>query len=199
MEDIVQIRKCLAGQREAFEALVTKYKNLVFSIALNTLSNKNDAADATQEVFLKAWANLSKYNAEFSFKTWIAKITVNHCINVNQKNRRVTVWNEEEMEKVVSDVGCPEETLLIHERRDAVKKAVESLPEMYRIVIQLYHQQSMTYEEICSITGHPMSIVKNRIYRARKLLAEKLSAYQNRISQATDKEGKAWIAVKHGT
>lgn len=195
MEDIVQIRKCLAGQSEAFEALVAKYKNLVFSIALHTLSNKNDAADATQEVFLKAWANLSKYNADFSFKTWIARITVNHCINLNQKSRRITVWNEEEMEMVASGTGCPEEALLNSERRDAVKKAIEGLPEMYRVVIQLYHQQSMTYEEICNVTGHPMSIVKNRIYRARKLLAENLRAYQNKT---TGEEGKSWIAVKHG-
>lgn len=196
MEDIVQIRKCLAGHSDAFEALVTKYKNLVFSIALNTLTNKNEAADVTQEVFLKTWANLSRYNPEFSFKTWIAKITVNHCINVNQKNKRVAAWDDEEMEKVASDTGGPEEEVLMHEKRDTVKKAIESLPEMYRIVIQLYHQQSMTYEEICSVTGNPMSIVKNRLYRARKLLAEKLSMYWE---APKEKEGDSWIAAKHGT
>ena len=99
MEDMVHIKKCLNGQKDAFEFLVTKYKNLVYSIALNTLLNKNDAADVTQEVFLKAWANLSRYNPEFTFKTWIARITVNHCINLNYKSRRITAWNDEEMEK----------------------------------------------------------------------------------------------------
>ncbi len=195
MEDLVQIRECLAGHSEAFEALVTKYKNLVYSIAFNALANKNDAADATQEVFLKAWANLSKYNSEFSFKTWIAKITVNHCINVNQKNKRVTVWNEEEIGLLASEIGSPEEISLANERCRAVKAAIESLPEIYRIVIQLYHQKSMSYEEICHITGMPMSLVKNRIYRARKLLAEKLIAYQE---SSSEKGETSWIAIKHG-
>ncbi len=196
MEDIVHISKCLAGRSESFEALITKYKNLVYSIALNTLVNKNDAADVTQEVFLKAWSNLSRYNPEFSFKTWIAKITVNHCININQKNKRMAAWDDEEMEKVASEGFSPEEEVLNREKRQTVQKAIESLPEMYRIVIQLYHQESLSYEEICTITGHPMSIVKNRLYRARKLLAEELSMYSEK---SVEKEGNSWIVAKHGS
>ncbi|NLL66228.1 MAG: sigma-70 family RNA polymerase sigma factor [Clostridiaceae bacterium] len=196
MEDIVQIRKCLSGQKDAFEYLVTKYKNLVYSIALNSLINKNEAADVTQEVFLKAWANLSRYNPEFSFKTWIARITVNHCINLNQKSKRITTWDDEEMEKIVADSESPEEATLDGERRKDIIDAINSLPEKYRIVIQLYHQQSLSYEEICNITSNPMSIVKNRIYRARKMLAEKLSKYSQK---ALKKGEESWIADKHGT
>jgi len=195
MEDIVQIKKCLNGQKDAFEPLVTKYKNLVYSIALNSLSNKNDAADVTQEVFLKAWANLSGYNPEFSFKTWVARITVNHCINLNHKSRRIAAWDDEEMEKITADGDNPEDAALESERRNDIKNAVNGLPEKYRIVIQLYHQQSLSYEEICNITGYPMSIVKNRLYRARKMLAESLITY----SQKGSKKGEeAWIAEKHG-
>lgn len=196
MEDIAQIKKCLAGQKDAFELLVTKYKNLVYSIALNSLTNKNDAADVTQDVFLKAWANLSRYNPEFSFKTWIARITVNHCINLNQKSKRITTWDDEEMEKIVADSESPEEATLDGERRKDIIDAINSLPEKYRIVIQLYHQQSLSYEEICNITSNPMSIVKNRIYRARKMLAEKLSKYSQK---ALKKGEESWIADKHGT
>jgi RNA polymerase sigma-70 factor (ECF subfamily) len=196
MEDLVLIRKCLAGRSEAFEPLIAKYKNLVYSIALNTLSDKNEAADVTQEVFLKAWANLSKYNPEFSFKTWIARITVNHCININQKNKRVVAWDDEEMGRVVSEEKGPEEAVLACEKRLMVRKAIESLPEMYRIMINLYHQENLSYEEICTITGNPMTIVKNRLYRARKMLAEKLREY---TGKSLEKEEISWIAVKHGT
>lgn len=196
MEDIVRIRKCLAGRSEEFEPLIAKYKNLVYSIALNTLMDKNDAADVTQEVFLKVWANLSRYNPEFSFKTWIAKITVNHCINLNQKKKRMVAWDDEEMGKVVSERLGPEDEVLKQEKQETIQRAIESLPEMYRTVIQLYHQESLSYEEICTITGHPMSIVKNRLYRARKLLAEKLRMYSD---NSVDKEEPSWIAVKHGT
>ena len=194
MEDIVQIRNCLNGQKDAFEPLVTKYKNLVYSIALNSLSNKNDATDVTQEVFMKAWANLSGYNPEYSFKTWIARITVNHCINLNHKSRRIAAWNDEEMEKIIADGDSPEDTALNRERREDIFEAINALPEKYRNVIRLYHQQSLSYEEIRSITGYPMSIVKNRLYRARKMLAESLSTY----SQKVVKEEESWIADKHG-
>lgn len=177
MDDIVCIRKCLAGKKEAYEPLVAKYKNLVFSLALRTLVNKNDASDATQEVFLRAWANLARYNPDFSFKTWIAKITINYCINLNQKNKRITVWDDEEMGRMPSGEGLPEEIALINEKGSIVQKAVDSLPDMYRIVIQLFHHDQMSYDEICKITDEPMTIVKNRLYRARKMLADKLKPY----------------------
>ncbi|MGI6084563.1 MAG: RNA polymerase sigma factor [Acetivibrionales bacterium] len=196
MEDIVQVRKCLNGQKDAFEMLVAKYKNLVYSIAYNSLLNKNEAADVTQEVFLKAWANLSRYNPEFSFKTWIARITVNHCINLNQKSRRIIIWDDDEMGKIIADKDNPEDAALNSERRQDIRNAINMLPDKYRIVIHLYHEQSLSYEEICNITGYPMSIVKNRLYRARKMLAERLSTY----SQKTLKEEEdSWIANKHGS
>lgn len=144
---------------------------------------------------MKAWANLSRYNPEFSFKTWIARITVNHCINLNHKSRRITAWNDEEIEKITTDRDDPEDAALKSERRDDIRNAINSLPEKYKIVIQLYHQQSLSYEEICNITGYPMSIVKNRLYRARKMLAEKLTTYSQEVSK---KGEEAWIAEKPG-
>ncbi|NLX64974.1 MAG: sigma-70 family RNA polymerase sigma factor [Clostridiaceae bacterium] len=195
MEDMVHIKKCLNGQKDAFEFLVTKYKNLVYSIALNTLINKNDAADVTQEVFLKAWANLSSYNPEFTFKSWIARITVNHCINLNYKRRRIAAWDDEEMEKITTDEDNPENVALDTERRNDIRNAINSLPEKYRIIVQLYHQHSLSYEEICNVTGYPMSIVKNRLYRARKMLAKSLTTYSQK---AVNKGEKAWIADEPG-
>lgn len=197
MDDIVHIRKCLAGHREAFEPLVTQYKNLVYGIALNVLNNKNEAADVTQEVFLKAWAHLSRYDPKYSFKTWIARITVNHSINVNNKSRNTapTLWDDEEIERISSDRGIPEDETLLGEKRESVRKAVDSLPEMYRLVVTLFHVQSFSYEEICGITGYPLSIVKNRLYRARKMLCEKLKEYSGRRD---GEEEEAWIAANHG-
>lgn len=198
MDDMVQIKKCLAGDGEAFEVLVTRYKNLVYGIALNLLHNKDEAADVTQEVFLKVWANLKRYNPEYSFKAWIARITVNHCINLNQKTRRAAAaaWDEEVVCRIAADKGLPEEELLVKEKQDRVRSAIESLPEMYRLVVILFHQQSLSYDEICQVTGYPLSIVKNRLYRARKMLCEKLSAYHGR--EAGKEEG-LWAAGRHGS
>lgn len=198
MDDIVLIRKCLAGEREAFEPLVARYKNLVYGIALSILHNKDEAADVTQEVFLKVWANLGRYNPEYSFKTWVARITVNHSINVNQKNMRSApvAWDEEAVQRIPTGSGLPEEEILMKEEQDRVRSAVESLPEMYRLVVTLFHQQSLSYDEICQITGYPLSIVKNRLYRARKMLCEKLRAY---YGNGVGEEEASWAVKKHGS
>lgn len=196
MDDLVHIQSCLAGRRESFEPLVTKYKNLVYGIALNVLNNKNEAQDVTQEVFLKVWANLARYDSQYGFKTWIARITVNHCININHKNRVTAAWDEEEVERITTDRDLPEEKALQREKQDAVRKAVDELPEMYRLMIVLYHQKSLTYDEICQVTGYPLSIIKNRLYRARKMLSEKLREY---AKSDTRGDGSPWIALKPGT
>lgn len=196
MDDIVRIRRCLAGEREAFEPLVSKYKNLVYGIALNILYNKDEAADVTQEVFMKAWANLGRFNPEYSFRAWIARIAVNHSINVNQKHKRsaAAAWDEEAVRRIPADSGLPEEELLFREEQDRVKQAVDSLPEMYRLIVVLFHQQSLSYDEICQVTGYPLSIVKNRLYRARKMLCERLREYY----ESAGEEEASWAVKKHG-
>lgn len=198
MDDIALVRKCLAGDEVAFEVLVSRYKNLVYGIALNLLRNRDEAADVTQDVFLRAWENLWRYKPEYSFRAWIARITVNHCLNINQKTRRsaVTAWDEEAVGRIAADDGLPEDELLAKEKQDSVRKAIVSLPEMYRLVVVLFHQQSLSYDEICQITGYPLSIVKNRLYRARKMLCEKLSVYHDGESE---KEDDSWAVKKHGS
>lgn len=195
MDDAVLVQRCLAGEKEAFELLVARYKNLVYGIALNILSSKDEAADVTQEVFLKVWENLKRYNPDYNFKTWVAKIAVNHSINVSQKQRRsAAAWDEEAVLCIPSDSGIPDEEVLSREEQGRVRMAVESLPEMYKLMIILFHQQSLSYEEICQVTGYPLSIVKNRLYRARKMLCERLKAYY-----VSDEEEKRWAAGRHGS
>jgi len=196
-EDAVLIRKCLAGEKGAFENLVSRYKNLVYGIALNILSNRDEAADVTQEVFLKVWENLHRYNPEYSFKTWVARIAVNHSINVSQKQKRsaAAAWDEDTVLRIPTDSGIPDEELLSREEQERVRAAVESLPEMYRLMIILFHQQSLSYDEICQITGYPLSIVKNRLYRARKMLCAKLKPYY----ESEGEEENEWAARKHGS
>lgn len=196
VDDAEQVRRCLAGDRDAFEPLVRQYKGLVFTLSLNTLQNRNDAADATQEVFLKAWANLRLFDAHFSFKAWIARITLNHCINMNRKRKLPTVDAEGILDEVPSKAGLPEQTALDAERRESVRKAVQALPDMYRTPVLLYHQQNLSYDEIGRILNLPMTLVKNRLYRARKLLATVLAEHGGH--QSTGWEGTKWIAREHG-
>lgn len=195
MEDLQLIRRCLAGEKEAFEPLITRYKRLVYSVALNALRNREEAADVAQEVFLKVWSNLWRFDPQYPFKAWIARITLNHCINLNQKKNPQVGWNDDDMERMATAEGMPETETIGKEKRDAVRQAIDKLPEMYRIPIMLYHQQNLSYEEICEVTNSPMSIVKNRIFRARKILAGSLAEYANK---QTGKEAMTWSATKPG-
>jgi len=196
VDDGEQVGRCLAGDRDAFEPLVRQYKGLVFSLARNTLQNRNDAADATQEVFLKAWANLRLFDAHFTFKAWIARIAINHCINMNRKRKLPTVDAEGMIDEVPATVGLPEQTVLDAERRESIRKAVLTLPDMYRTPVLLYHQQNLSYDEICRILDLPITLVKNRLYRARKMLAVALA--EHGAHQSPGWEGTKWIAQEHG-
>jgi RNA polymerase sigma-70 factor, ECF subfamily len=196
MDDAEQVRQCLAGDRNAFEPLVRQYKGLVFSLALHTLQDRGDASDATQDVFLKAWINLGQFDFQYTFKAWIARITVNHCINMNRKRKLPTVEAEGIIDEVPATMGLPEQTALDAERRESIREAVQALPGIYRTPVLLYHQQNLSYTEICQVMELPMTLVKNRLYRARKMLAEALAEHGSH--QTAGWEGSQWVAQKHG-
>jgi len=196
MDDNAYIKKCLAGDKDSYEPLVRQYQGLVYSLARNTLHTPGDASDVTQEVFLKVWTNLWRFDEQYSFKSWIARITVNHCININRKKKVLTIDSEDVMGIVPATEGLPEQLVVGAEQKKAIKNALDRLPEMYRIPILLYHQQNLTYDEICKTLGLPMTLVKNRIYRARKILAQTLSEYQD--ERITRMEDARWVAKEHG-
>ena len=196
MDDNEQIRLCLAGDRDAFEPLVRQYKGLVFSLARNTLQDRREASDAAQDVFLKAFANLHRFDPRYTFKAWIARIAINHCINLNRKRKLPVVDAEGIADELPATIGLPEQTALDAERRESIRKAVLTLPDMYRIPVLLYHQQNLSYDEICRILELPMTLVKNRLYRARKMLAVELT--DRGSPRKAGREEKQWIAQEHG-
>lgn len=197
MEDKDYLLLCKEGDKYAFEPIVRQYGGLVWSLALNTLSDKTAVADAVQEVFIKVYNNLDKFDFNFPFKAWIARITLNHCINLNHKKKLSTTQIEDAENVLPSHDGLPEQTLLDAERKRAVQKAVLALPEMYRVPILLFHQMDMKYEEISQVLDLPMTLVKNRLHRARKLLAKALSEYRRRPGAAKE-EGTVWTVQKTG-
>lgn len=165
------ILEVLSGHQFAFEVLLNRYKNLVYSVILRMMSDKEEANDQAQEVFIKVYKNLAKYNVEFKFSTWIMKITTNHIIDYRRKNRIETADIET---AILPPTPSAEDDFLAKEQSETLSDMVENLPEMYKIPIVLYHQQGLSYQEISEIVNEPMSKVKNRIFRGRKILREKL-------------------------
>lgn len=173
--DMEIITACLAGNKNEFTELVNRYKNLVYSIIRRQVKNTDEANDFAQDVFLKIFRNLKSYTPEYKFSTWVMRITGNHIIDMHRRKKMETVPFEPHMaEDNTPGEPSPEMVYLRAEETARINKLVENLPEMYRVPVVLYHHQDMSYQEIADHINEPLSKVKNRIFRGRKLLKEML-------------------------
>ncbi len=173
LDDYEIIRLCINGDKESFCEIVKRYKNLVYSVILRMTANNEEANDLAQEVFIKVYKNLDKYFPDYKFSTWIIRITTNHVIDFRRKKKQETV-SFEEINYELASGSSPEEIYIKNEQKKDIEKLIYSLPEMYKIPIILYHQQGLSYQEISEVINEPLSKVKNRIFRGRKMLKESL-------------------------
>ena len=183
-EDKKLIEQALQGNEKAFESLLKKYRNLVFSIMLKMVRNKQEAEDLTQEAFMKAFSSLSTFNDEFAFSTWLMKIASNNCIDFLRKRKLKTYsihepinYKDEKIEIDIPDHDAgPERILIQGERSRMIEEAINELPERYRYVVILRHKEEKSYEEIAEIMNLPLGTVKAQIFRAREILNKKLKS-----------------------
>jgi RNA polymerase sigma-70 factor (ECF subfamily) len=173
MSDYELIRECLNGDNYYFNELVTRYKNLVYSVILRMINDREEANDLAQDVFVKVYKNLEKYYPDFKFSTWVIRITTNHVIDYRRKKKQETV-SFEEVDYDIASEDSPERAYIEKERKEKLNDVVSDLPDMYKIPIVLYHQQGLSYQEIADIIDEPLSKVKNRIFRGRKMLKDAL-------------------------
>jgi RNA polymerase sigma-70 factor (ECF subfamily) len=146
------------------------------------IKNKEETEDLVQETFIKAFHSLDTYNDQFAFSTWLYKIAFNNCIDAIRKKKLKTysldkpiVLREGEVQQEIKDESTsPEGDFLFVERKKMIQKSINSLPERYRVVIILRHQEDRSYEEISEILHIPLGTVKARIFRAREMLKKKL-------------------------
>jgi RNA polymerase sigma-70 factor (ECF subfamily) len=181
-EDRYLIQTALNGDEKAFKTLLTKYRNLVYTIMIKMVRNPQEAEDLTQEAFMKAFNSLASFNEEFAFSTWLMKIATNNCIDFLRKRKLRTYsihepiqYKDEKIEIDIPDAEpTPEKTLLQHERKKVLESAIEELPERYKYVVILRHKEEKSYEEIAEILNLPLGTVKAQIFRAREILNKKL-------------------------
>jgi len=179
------IEKILQGQGEYYEEIIKRYKNGVYSLCMRMLRNSEDAKDLAQEAFIKAYQNLGKYNAEYKFSTWLFKVTSNLCVDYLRKIKTQTLPYDDKI-SMPHDTASAEDIFLHNNNRRQIEKAIQELPEDYRILILLYHKEGLSYEQMCDMLKLPMSKVKNRLHRARNKLKETLKDIK--------KEESAWTA-----
>lgn len=179
-EDAQLIRRCLKGDQRSYERLLEKYRAPVFSICMRMVRNRDDAEDLAQDVFIKIFNILDRYNPSFPFSSWLYRITSNLCIDFLRKNKR-TVYSldkpvdgeDGEMSRQLpsGEIG-PEREMELKEDMVTLENAIKQLPEHYRMIVLLRHQGHLSYDEISETLGIPLGTVKARIHRARKLIVD---------------------------
>ena len=168
-DDAAVVRRCLGGDAASFGHIVERYERVLFTVALRMLGNYDEATDATQNAFIKAYRKLDAFDPAQRFFSWIYRILVNQCLNAKRDRR----WGEP-ITPEVATVESPADLLEAEERRRRVQSAILALPLEYREVIVLRHFAEQSYEEIAEALGIPSRIVKSRLHTARQRLAQML-------------------------
>lgn len=181
------VQRIIKGESESFGEIVTRYKKSVFSLCYRMVKNNEEAEDLSQEIFIKAYNNLKKYNPQYKFSTWILKIATNTTIDSLRKKKIETMPLEEEISSK-SETASAEVIYFHQQNKTAIESAIEGLPIEYRTLIILFHQHGLSYKEISESTNLPMSKVKNRIHRARNILKDSLKDVKEEEAQWTAKQ-----------
>lgn len=170
--DVALVAAALAGNPEAFGVLVGRYDRAVYHLAYRTLRDVEEARDATQEAFFKAFRSLRTFKPEAKFSTWIFSIAYHGCCDRLARRKRFS--NDELPERADASPG-PEQAAIALDDARRLRAAIENLPEKYRTVITLYHLQGKQYDEIANVLGLPMGTVKTHLFRAKEQLRRALS------------------------
>ena len=177
------VLRILEGNEALFEALVRRYQARVVAHVARMVGSREDALDLTQEIFLKVFGALDRYNPEFKFSTWLFRIAGNAAIDHLRKRRPRTVpletpdpdgsgpFQPEQRSTGLDPYG----ELRNAERGEAIRLAILELPADFRELIALRHFAGLSYEEIAEVKKLPLGTVKNKLFRARAVLKERLS------------------------
>ena len=172
------MRRVLEGDVNAFEDLVTEHEKGVYAIAQRMTGNAEDAADMTQETFIKAYNSLSSFRGDSKFSVWLYRIATNVCLDfLRSRSRKPTLSlsvedddGEETQMDIADESQSPEQLLERGLTRDAVRRGLKSLSPEYRQILLLREIQGLSYEEIAEALTLEVGTVKSRIFRARKRL-----------------------------
>lgn len=171
---------------KAFAELMLRYRKPVYHLALKMVRNPNDAEDLTIEAFAKAFKNLSKFNPNYTFSTWLFRIATNHCIDFIRKKRLETFSLHSAYEDDVSielkDRNLnPQEEAIKQQKIEIMRMIVTKLPAKYQMLVRLRYFEELSYDEISKELGAPLGTVKAQLHRARELLHEMVKNSRDKI------------------
>jgi len=183
------IRRLRDRDEDAFREMVDEYRSRVFTLTLRMLSNREEAEDLAQEVFITVFKSIDSFRGDSKFSTWLYRITANHCKNrikylARRQDRRKAEFDETLHGEATAGVMVaptkarrPDEQLQGAQMEELLQQAIGSLDEDHRLLIVLRDVEELSYDEICEITSLPVGTVKSRIHRARVTLRKKLAKH----------------------
>lgn len=177
------IKKLKKGDRNAFNELVAQYQNKIINIAYGMLSDREDALDASQEVFIKVYKSIGTFSGGSALSTWIYRIAANVCKDYLRKRQRtartVSIFGDDEEENPMTELPdekhTPEEAAEHTELQMQIRKAINDLNQDYKSVLVLCDIEGMPYDRASEILRIPVGTVKSRLNRARSALRKKIS------------------------
>ncbi len=181
--EIDLLERLRRGEQKAFAQLVTAYEKSIYRVCWRFFMNEEDSLDAVQEVFLKVYRAVDRFEGRASLKTWIYRIATNTCISIAEKKKRekegllhtfMSWWAERSQESPEEEI-LDREVRILNQKRVAEK--VAALPEAYRMPVILKDMEGLSLEKISEILEIPLGTVKSRINRGRRILQESLQAY----------------------
>lgn len=175
-EDVVRL--VLDGHSEAYSILIDRYKNMIYDLCYKYTHDYVESQDLSQEIFLKVYRKLHTFKNTSKFSTWLYRIGINTCIDWTRKHKKTryekSIEEDEYVGRIPSNKPSPEDMAIKSEKIEIVRNTVDNLPEIYRTVIILYNYKDLSCKEIADILEIPVKTVETRLYRAKKMLKEKL-------------------------
>ena len=186
--DTVLVLRCQEDDYDAFDEIVARYKDEIYTYIRRMISNRDDAEDLAQEVFVRAFASIKSFRRESNLRTWLYKIATNLCIDKYrrkgvEKQFVTSLEREDPEDEEPNPIDIPDnkydpERMYEHsELQMEIQKALLKLPEKQRAVILLFDLEGMSYEEIAKVVDCPVGTVKSRLFNARLQLRKLLQPY----------------------
>lgn len=185
LDDRSLVAAVLAGDQQGFTVLVERYERRLINYVYRIIRRYEDSHDLAQEIFVKVYMALDRYDPKYQFSTWLFRIAQNAAIDTVRKKTlpEESLTREGRREggereiDIPADVVAPDRAMRNRELSEAIDEAVEHLPGDYRELIQLRHFAELSYDEIAAIKKLPLGTVKNKLFRARNLLKAELESY----------------------
>ena len=157
-----------------FGAIYNEHSRAIYYLALRFLADPQKAEDATHDVFLKAFRKMDQFRGEASWRTWLYRITINHCRNLQQtwhERHVLTSMDETIWDQTPATTDSPLRVLETKELGQRIQQALEALPEEYRLLLLLVADEQLSYEQVANLTNQTADAVRGKLHRARKAFA----------------------------